>query len=57
MADVKKGDPKYGDYLEALALHHQVMRLAMKAKQNTDEKIAEDLLHAVEHLEAYYGKK
>ena len=57
MADVKKGDPKYGDYLEALALHHQVMRLAMKAKQNTDEKIAQDLLHAVEHLEAYYGLK
>ena len=46
----------YSPYLIALALHHKVMRLAMKAKQTMDPKVADELQHAIGHLGAYYGK-
>ena len=54
--DVGKSDAHYDDYLIALALHHKVMRLAMKAKQTMDPKVADELQHAIGHLGAYYGK-
>ena len=54
--DVGKSDANYDDYLIALALHHKVMRLAMKAKQTMDPKVADELQHAIGHLGAYYGK-
>ena len=51
LKDVGEKDDKYNDYLIALALHHRVMRLAMKAKQSMDPKVADELKHAIEHLE------
>eukprot|EP00940_MAST-03C_sp_MAST-3C-sp2_P001467 g1467.t1 len=54
--EVAKDDPHYQDYLETLALHHSVMRAAMRAKQNVDEHPhADDLDHAISHLESVYS--
>ena len=55
LKDVPSDSSDYQKYLEALALHHKVMRLAMKTKQSTDDKTAKDLAHAVDHLAVYYG--
>lgn len=52
--EVPKGDPAYQHYLETLALHHQVMRDAMKAKQSVDVAAADNLDHSISHLEAVY---
>ena len=56
LKDVGEKDDKYNDYLIALALHHKVMRLAMKAKQSMDPKVADELKHAIEHLGEFYGQ-
>ena len=32
------------------------MRLAMKAKQSMDPKVADELKHAIEHLGEFYGQ-
>eukprot|EP00466_Bigelowiella_natans_P000548 jgi/Bigna1/125878/aug1.1_g586 len=57
VANVSKYDEGYPAYLEILATHHRVMRLAMKAKQSTDLKVAEDLAHEISHLATIYKKK
>jgi len=54
--DVSASDSNYPRYLKALATHHRVMRLAMKAKQSTDPKVASELAHEVSHLAHLYGK-
>ena len=55
--DAKPGDANYQAYLETLAVHHAVMRGAMKAKQTTNPEAADALAHAVSHLEAVYSMK
>jgi nickel superoxide dismutase len=51
---VKPADPKdakaWQAYVTMLADHHQVMQLAMKAKQTVDPKVVAGLAAAVEHL-------
>jgi nickel superoxide dismutase len=42
------------DYNERLVKHHEVMIAAMKAKQNTDPEVAEELKEAVKALLPYY---
>ena len=54
--EVPKGDDHYPQYLETLALHHAVLRDAMRAKQQTSTTVAAKLAHSVEHLEVVYGK-
>ncbi len=41
-------------YLDKLAAHHKVMRLAMKAKQTVDPAVAKDLRTAITALERYW---
>ena len=53
---VPKGDPHYPAYLEALAVHHAVLRGAMRAKQQTTVATAEALSHDVGHLGLLYGE-
>ena len=45
---------KYEDYLKTLALHHSVMKAAMKAKQSTNPDVADELAHHVDHLKQLY---
>ena len=54
--EVPKGDAHYPQYLESLALHHAVLREAMRAKQQTSLTAAAALAHSVEHLGVIYGK-
>jgi len=54
VVEVQKGDSGYQHYLETLALHHQVMRDAMKAKQTVDLVAADNLDHSISHLEVVY---
>lgn len=42
------------DYEDRLVKHHTVILLAMKAKQQADESVAEDLSAAIAELVAYY---
>lgn len=44
------------DYEERLIKHHAVILLSMKAKQNADLQIVNNLKDAIEALEAYYPK-
>ncbi len=54
---VPPGSAGYQEYLQSLALHHQVMRAAMKKKQTVDPESAAALLAAVEELGKLYPKK
>jgi nickel superoxide dismutase len=45
------------DYLQRLADHHQVMVLAMKAKQTVDPDLVAKLRAAVQRLEPYWAPK
>eukprot|EP00470_Lotharella_oceanica_P004368 CAMPEP_0170176724 /NCGR_PEP_ID=MMETSP0040_2-20121228/9539_1 /TAXON_ID=641309 /ORGANISM="Lotharella oceanica, Strain CCMP622" /LENGTH=163 /DNA_ID=CAMNT_0010419141 /DNA_START=138 /DNA_END=629 /DNA_ORIENTATION=+ len=54
--EVSKTDHAYQSYLEILAMHHKVMRLAMKAKQSADPKVADALAHELSHLAVLYTK-
>ncbi|PIE91161.1 MAG: superoxide dismutase [Acidobacteria bacterium] len=44
------------DYVERLKKHHQVILLAMKAKQTVDPKVVAELKSSIEALKAYYPK-
>ena len=46
--------PSAEDYLVRLSLHHRVILLSMKVKQNADAQVAQDLRQAVEALSNYY---
>lgn len=46
--------PSAEDYLVRLSLHHRVILLSMKVKQNADAEVAQDLRQAVEALSNYY---
>jgi nickel superoxide dismutase len=50
-------DPGYQKYLQSLALHHGVMRAAMKTKQTVSPEAATELRAAVEELGKLYPKK
>ena len=54
---VPASDTGYQAYLQSLALHHHVMRAAMKTKQTVDPKSAAALREAVEELGKLYPKK
>lgn len=54
---VPASDAGYQAYLESLALHHRVMRAAMKTKQTVDPESAAALRAAVEELGKLYPKK
>ena len=54
--EVPKGDAHYPRYVEVLAVHHQVLRDAMRAKQQTSLTAAAALAHSVQHLAVVYGK-
>ncbi len=50
---VAKDDDKYSDYLNTLALHHELMLAAMKSKQTTDTgavKRLRDAIHGIQHV-------
>ncbi len=49
--------PKQKDYSERLMKHHAVIVAAMKAKQNTDKKFAQNLRKNIEALSSYYKHK
>ena len=46
--------PSAEDYLVRLSVHHRVILLSMKVKQNADAQVAQDLRQAVEALSNYY---
>ncbi|NLX12528.1 MAG: hypothetical protein GXY44_02600 [Phycisphaerales bacterium] len=52
--EVEPGAEGYTAYLESLATHHRVMRLAMKCKQTVDPANAEALKAAIEKLGQLY---
>ena len=54
---VPASDAGYQEYLQSLALHHRVMRAAMKTKQTVDAESAAALRAAVEELGKLYPKK
>ena len=54
---VPASDTGYQEYLQSLALHHRVMRAAMKTKQTVDPESAAALRAAVEELGKLYPKK
>jgi nickel superoxide dismutase len=54
---VPASDAGYQKYLQSLALHHRVMRAAMKTKQTVDPESAAALRAAVEELGKLYPKK
>ncbi len=54
---VPASDAGYQEYLQSLALHHRVMRTAMKTKQTVDPESAAALRAAVEELGKLYPKK
>ena len=54
---VPASDTGYQAYLQSLALHHHVMRAAMKTKQTVDPQSAAALRAAVEELGKLYPKK
>ena len=54
---VPASDAGYQEYLQSLALHHRVMRTAMKTKQTVDADSAAALRAAVEELGKLYPKK
>jgi len=54
---VPASDAGYPKYLQSLALHHAVMRAAMKTKQTVDPESAAALRAAVEQLGKLYPKK
>ncbi|PIE17149.1 MAG: superoxide dismutase [Proteobacteria bacterium] len=58
---IKAADPKdaaaWQAYLDKLVAHHRVMRLAMKAKQTVDTKVAAELAEAVHALERLWPTK
>ncbi len=54
---VPASDEGYQKYLQSLALHHHVMRAAMKTKQTVNPESAAALQAAVEELGKLYPKK
>ena len=54
--DVAPDDAGYKAYLEKLAVHHRVMRAAMKTKQTANPANAEKLKAAIEALGKLYAK-
>lgn len=54
VTEVEPGAEGYAAYLESLATHHRVMRLAMKCKQTVDPANAEALKAAIEKLGKLY---
>ena len=54
---VPASDAGYQEYLQSLALHHRVMRAAMKTKQTVDPESAAALRAAVQELGKLYPKK
>jgi nickel superoxide dismutase len=54
--DVAPDDTGYKAYLEKLAVHHRVMRAAMKTKQTADPANADKLKVAIEALGKLYVK-
>eukprot|EP00041_Stephanoeca_diplocostata_P025299 m.658935 g.658935 ORF g.658935 m.658935 type:complete len:158 (+) comp22721_c0_seq1:113-586(+) len=54
--EVSRSDEKHQAYLMTLEKHHLVMRAAMKAKQSTDSKAADDLKDVVHVLSHLYGE-
>lgn len=54
--DVAPEDAGYKTYLESLAIHHRVMRAAMKTKQTADPASADALKVAIEAMGKLYGK-
>lgn len=57
VAEVAPGAEGYPKYLDSLAVHHRVMRAAMKAKQTVDPQSAAALQKAIEELGALYPGK
>ena len=55
--DAAPGSTGYEEYLEQLAIHHRVMRAAMKTKQTVDGRDAAGLKAAVEALGKLYPGK
>jgi len=51
---VAAGDEGYDAYVQKLAVHHQVMRAAMQAKQNVDAGYVVALREAIVALAAHY---
>lgn len=49
--------PDQENYSERLVKHHTVIILAMKTKQNVDEKYVNQLKESIEALKTYYPKK
>lgn len=57
VAEVAAGAEGYQKYLESLAVHHRVMRAALKAKQTVDPQVATNLQKAIEELAVLYPAK
>eukprot|EP00040_Diaphanoeca_grandis_P039348 m.258825 g.258825 ORF g.258825 m.258825 type:complete len:159 (+) comp37161_c0_seq1:72-548(+) len=56
VVDVAAGHPDRQKYLEKLAMHHQVLRAAMKAKQSADPKVAKHLQETIHDLGHLYNQ-
>ena len=55
--DVPPGDAEYPAFLEKLADHHKILRLAMATKQQVDEAAADKLSDAIHDLgHKYYAE-
>ena len=54
MTDAKTPFASEQDYIQALTCHHAVMQCAMKAKQNVDPAVADQLAHAVGDFSKMY---
>lgn len=54
MSDAKTPFTSEQEYIQALTCHHAVMQCAMKAKQNVDPAVADQLAHAVGDFSKMY---
>lgn len=54
--EVAPGAPAYPDYLNSLAVHHRVLRAAMKTKQSVDPANVKTLRESIEALGQLYKK-
>ncbi len=51
---VAAGADTYEAYLKKLGDHHAVMVAAMKTKQNVDDSLVDDLVHAIDGMARHY---
>jgi nickel superoxide dismutase len=54
LVEVSDGAPEFPDYLKKLAVHHRVMRAAMKTKQTVDPDSVTALRQTIEALGQLY---